>query len=86
MNILHDKRIAVRDCQGMYMYVNMRNKFCILYSVYDVPFLRHVTSNKTYDFCMFYKFFNLVPIDLTIGTHIDWTYMYTYVHCKNIHQ
>ena len=41
---------------------------------YHVPFLRHVTSNKTYDFCMFYKFINFVPIDLKIGTHIDWTY------------
>ena len=41
---------------------------------YDVPFLRHVTSNKTYDFCIFSKFGNVVPIDLKIGTHIDWSY------------
>ena len=38
---------------------------------YDVPFLRHVTSNKAYDFCVFSKFVNFVPIDLKIGTHID---------------
>ena len=40
---------------------------------YDVSFLRHVTSNTTYDFCMFSKFVNFVQIDLKIGTHIDWT-------------
>ena len=39
-----------------------------------VPFVRHVTSHKTYDFCMFSKFVNFVPIDLKIGTHIDRTY------------
>ena len=38
----------------------------------DVPFLRHVKSNKTFNFCMFFfKFVNFVPIDLKIGTHID---------------
>ena len=44
---------------------------------YDVPFLRHMTSNKTYSFCMFSKLVNLLPIDHVdrkIGTHIDWTY------------
>ena len=55
---------------------------------YDVPFLRHVTSNETYDFCIFSKFVNVVPIDLKIGTHIDWTYnMYmpkTYINKSNI--
>ena len=40
---------------------------------YDVPFLRHVTLNKTYEFCMFSKFVNFIPIDLKIATHIDWT-------------
>ena len=39
----------------------------------DVPFLRHVTSNKT--------FANFVPIDLKIGTHIGRTY--TMYHAKN---
>ena len=42
--------------------------------MYDVPFLRHVTLNKTYDFCMFSKFITFVLIDLKIGTHIDRTY------------
>ena len=37
---------------------------------YDKLFLRHVTSNKTYDFCMFSKFVNFVPTDLKIGTHV----------------
>ena len=41
---------------------------------YDVPCLRHVTSNKTCDLCMFSKLINFVPIDLKIGTRIDWTY------------
>ena len=49
---------------------------------YDVLFLRHVTLNKTYDFCMFSKFVNFVPIDLKIGIHIDWTYdMYLAKQC-----
>ena len=39
---------------------------------YDVPFLRHVTSNKTYD-CL-HVFVNFVPIALKIGKHIDWTH------------
>ena len=43
-------------------------------STHDLPFLRCRTSNKTYDFCIFCKFVNFVPIDLKIGTHIDWTY------------
>ena len=51
---------------------------------YDLPFLRHVTSkNKTYNFCMFCKFINFVPIDLKIGTYIDWTYQVSY---KKMHQ
>ena len=42
---------------------------------YDVPFLRHVTSYKRCDFCMFSKFVNFIPMcDLKIGTRIDWTY------------
>ena len=40
---------------------------------YNVPFLRHMTSNKTYDFGMFSKFVNFELIDLKIRTHIDWT-------------
>ena len=40
---------------------------------YDVPFLRHVTSNKTYNFCIFSNFVNSEPIDLKIGAHIDLT-------------
>ena len=54
----------------------------------DVPILRHVTSNETYDYCIFSKFVNGVPIDLQIGTHIDWTYnMYiekTYINKSNV--
>ena len=38
---------------------------------YGVLFLRHVTSNKTYDFCMFSKFVNFAKI----GTNIDSTYI-----------
>ena len=57
--------------------------------------MRYVTSNKTYDFCMFSKFVNFVPIDLKypiikhmaffkIGVHIDWTYtMYHAQKCIN---
>ena len=41
---------------------------------HDVPFLRHVTSNKTYYVCMFSKFVNVITIGLKIGTHIDWPY------------
>ena len=37
----------------------------------ELPFLRHVTSNKTYDFCLFYKFINVLSIDFKIGIHID---------------
>ena len=49
---------------------------------YGVPlFIRHVTSNKTYDFCMFSKFVHFVPIDLKMGAHIDWTY--TMYYTKN---
>ena len=49
---------------------------------YDVPFLRHVTSNKTYDFCMFSKFINFVPIDW----YIHWTYtMYLAKQCIDPH-
>ena len=48
-------------------------------SLQDLAFseylLGHVTSSKAYDFCMFSKFINFAPIDLTIGTHIDWTYI-----------
>ena len=55
---------------------------------HDVPFLRHVTLNKTNYFCMFSKFVNIVPIDLKIGTHIDWAYtMYiakTYINKSNV--
>ena len=40
---------------------------------YDVPFLRHMTSNKTYNCCIFSNFVNSEPIDLKIGTHIDLT-------------
>ena len=39
----------------------------------DVPFLCHVTSNKTYNCCIFSNFVNSEPIDLKIGTHIDLT-------------
>ena len=50
---------------------------------YDLPFLRHVTSNKTYDLCMFSKFINFVSIDPKISTHIDWTILdLYYVPCK----
>ena len=53
-----------------------------LTSRHDVrPFLRHMTSNKTYDFCMFFNFINFVPIDLKIGTHIYWTMLCTLQKC-----
>ena len=48
---------------------------------YDVPFLRHVTSNKTYNVAYFLTFVNSEPIDLKIGTHIDLTC--TIYHIKN---
>ena len=48
--------------------------------MYDVPSLRYVTSNKTYDFCMYSKFVNFLPIGLKIGTPIDCTY--TMYHTK----
>ena len=47
---------------------------------YDVPILRHVTSNKTYNFCIFSNLVNSEPIDLKIGTHID--LIYTIYHIK----
>ena len=55
---------------------------------HDVPFLHHVTSNETYDFYIFYKFVNVVPIDLKKMVHGDWTYhMYilrTYINTSNV--
>ena len=33
---------------------------------------------------MFSKFVNFVPIDLKIGTHIDWTYTDSILCTKNI--
>ena len=51
---------------------------------YDVPFLRHVTSDETYNFCIFSKFGNAIQIYLKIGTHIDCTYnMYLAKTCIN---
>ena len=38
---------------------------------YDVPILRHVTSNKTYDFCMFSKTSILHQSISNIGAHIN---------------
>ena len=50
---------------------------------YDIPFLRHVTSNKTYDFCMFSKFVNFAQL-ISKSVHIDWTYiMYHTKKCTN---
>ena len=72
----------VVDCKMFLMEISIRRVTAAM--TYDVPFLRHVTSNKTYDFCIFSKFVNVVSIDLKIGTHIDWTC--NYVHCKNIHR
>ena len=73
-----------------YNYSYTRKKIFIYFNVppspmmRDVPILPHVTSNKTYDFCMFYEFVNFVPIDLKIGTHIDRTYiMYHAKKCTN---
>ena len=51
---------------------------------HDVPFLRHVTSNKHRILACFFKFVNFVPIDLKSGKHndIDWTYnMYLAKKC-----
>ena len=51
---------------------------------YDVPFLRHVTSNKIYNCCIFSNFVNSEPIDLKIGTHIDLTCtIYNIKNCTN---
>ena len=51
---------------------------------YDVPFLRHVTSNKIYHCCIFSNFVNSEPIDLQIGTHIDLTCtIYNIKNCTN---
>ena len=59
-------------------YVTNENTYQNPPSRHDIQ--RHITSNKTYDFCMFSKFANFVPIDLKIGTHIDGTYtLYEYL-------
>ena len=56
-------------------FQNVPDRIILAPMMYDVPgFLRHVTSNTKYDFCMFSKFVNVAPIDLKIGTHIDRTY------------
>ena len=61
---------------------------CRAAMTYDVPFVRHMTSNETYDFGIFYKFVNVVSTDLKIGTHIDWIYnMYIakiYINKSNV--
>ena len=50
----------------------------------SVPFLRHVTSNKIYNCCIFSNFVNSKPIDLKIGTHIDLTCtIYNIKNCTN---
>ena len=48
------------------------------------PFLRHVTSNKIYNCCIFSNLVNSEPIDLKIGTHIDLTCtIYNIKNCTN---
>ena len=64
-----------RKTSGWLQNVTDENTYHNYRSRHDVPLLRHMTSNKTYDFCMFSKFVNFVLIDLKIGTHIDWTYI-----------
>ena len=68
---------------GWFQNVPCQNTYqkCRVPMTYDVPFLRHVASNKTYNCCIFSNFVNFVPIDLKIGTHIDWTY--TILHLQN---
>ena len=74
----------VVEISGWFYNVPDRNTYPKYFGPHDVPFLLHVTSNKTYDFCMFSKFDNFVPIDLKIGTHIDWTYiMHHTKECTN---
>ena len=64
------------------------NKFSVIINInnyhsrHDVR--RHVTSNKTYDFYMFYKCVNFVPIDSKISTHIGWTYTKECIDQNNV--
>ena len=62
---------------GHFLLNYFRNKpgnFTCPYDVRRTIFVCHKSSNKMYEFCMFPRFINLVPVDLKIGTHIDWTY------------
>ena len=57
------------------MKIPIRTILAVMTYNIHVLFLRHMMSNKTYDVCMFSKFINFVPIDLKIGTHINWIYI-----------
>ena len=61
------------ETSGWFQNVPCQNTYqkCRVPMTYDVPFLRHVTSNKIYNCCIFSNFVNSEPIDLKIGTHID---------------
>ena len=48
---------------------------------YDVQFLRHVTSNKTYDVCIFSKFVNSIP---TAHIHTHYTVGGKCIHHQHI--
>ena len=71
----------VVETSGWFQNVPCQNTYqkCRVPMTYDVPFLRHVTSNKIYNCCIFSNFVNSEPIDLKIGTHID----FTIYHIKN---
>ena len=53
-------------CQNTYQ--NCRRAHYVRHAI-----LRHVTSNKIYNCCIFSNFVNSEPIYLKIGTHIDLT-------------
>ena len=69
------------------MHITIHIYIHITIHIYDYTLLctLHVTIHKIkHDFCIFSKCINAVPIDLKMGTHIDWTYtMYHANNCTN---
>ena len=57
-------------CQNIYQ--KCRSPHDAWRNVFGVTW-RQINQIKR-DFCICYNFVNFVPIDLKIGTHIDWTY------------
>ena len=72
----------VVETSGWFQNVPCQNTYQKCRSPHDVrrTVLRHVTSNKTYNCCIFSNI-NSEPIDFKIGTHIDLTC--TIYHIKN---